>query len=75
RDDLLDIEGDAATLGKTAGKDLAQAKATFPALLGIEASRGRLQSLSATMQEELRALPTDGTWLAALARKVVERSH
>ena len=34
RDDLLDIEGDSATLGKTAGKDVAQAKATFPALLG-----------------------------------------
>ncbi len=30
RDDLLDLEGDSATLGKTAGKDAAQAKATFP---------------------------------------------
>ena len=36
RDDLLDVEGDSATLGKTAGKDAAQAKATFPALLGME---------------------------------------
>ena len=52
---MLDIEGDAATVGKTAGADLAQAKAAFPALPGIEASRGRRQSLSATMQEALLA--------------------
>ncbi|MFL6632831.1 MAG: polyprenyl synthetase family protein, partial [Massilia sp.] len=37
QDDLLDIEGDSAILGKTAGKDIAQAKATFPALLGVAA--------------------------------------
>ena len=42
RDDLLDIEGDSATLGKTAGKDVAQDKATFPALIGLDASRARL---------------------------------
>jgi farnesyl diphosphate synthase len=41
RDDLLDLEGDSATLGKTAGKDAAQAKATFPSLIGVEASRSR----------------------------------
>ena len=46
RDDLLDIEGDSATLGKTAGKDVAQAKATFPALLGVDASRARLHALA-----------------------------
>ncbi|HXX71775.1 MAG TPA: farnesyl diphosphate synthase, partial [Candidatus Acidoferrum sp.] len=38
-DDLLDVEESAATLGKTAGKDRAQAKATYPALYGIEKSR------------------------------------
>ena len=75
RDDLLDIEGDAATLGKTAGKDIAQDKATFPALLGIEASRARLAELAMVMTDALKALPADTTVLAALARKVVERDR
>ena len=75
RDDLLDIEGDAATLGKTAGKDVAQAKATFPALIGAEASRARLAALKTDMDDALAALPVDTTALAALARIVVERDR
>ena len=75
RDDLLDIEGDAATLGKTAGKDIAQAKATFPSLLGVDASRARLQKLLAVMRQSLDALEADTSALQALARQVVERSH
>ena len=75
RDDLLDIEGDAATLGKTAGKDLMQDKATFPALLGLEASRARLASLRTEMDDALAALPVDTAALAALARIVVERDR
>ena len=75
RDDLLDIEGDAATLGKTAGKDIEQDKATFPALLGIEASRARLAELAEVMDEALNTLPVDTAALAALARMVVERDR
>lgn len=80
RDDLLDIDGDSATLGKTAGKDAAQNKATFPALLGRAASEARLQALSATMREaldasSLRANGGDVATLALLARQVVERAH
>ncbi|WP_374557920.1 polyprenyl synthetase family protein [Thermomonas sp.] len=75
KDDLLDIEGDAATLGKTAGKDAAQDKATFPALLGVDASRVRLAALAATMQDALAALDADTGALAALARQVIERDR
>lgn len=75
KDDLLDIEGDAATLGKTAGKDAAQDKATFPALLGVAASRARLAALAATMQDALAALDVDTGALATLARQVVERDR
>ncbi|MDI1252094.1 polyprenyl synthetase family protein [Thermomonas sp.] len=75
RDDLLDIEGDSASLGKTAGKDAAQDKATFPALIGIEGSRSRLGQLSAGMDDALAALGADTTALAALGRLAVERTH
>jgi geranylgeranyl pyrophosphate synthase len=39
-DDILDVEGDAETLGKTAGKDAAGAKTTYPALFGLDRSKG-----------------------------------
>jgi farnesyl diphosphate synthase len=44
-DDLLDIEGDAATVGKATGKDTAAHKATFVSLLGVEGARKHLQTL------------------------------
>jgi len=75
RDDLLDIEGDTATLGKTAGKDLAQQKTTFPALLGVEASRDRLSALFTLMQDSLARLGRPADALSLLARKVVMRNH
>ena len=75
RDDLLDVESDSATLGKTAGKDTAQAKATFPALIGIAASRERLLQLAGTMHEAL--LPFGGRTheLAELGRQVIARNR
>lgn len=75
KDDLLDVEGDSATLGKTAGKDIEQDKATFPALIGVEASRERLAGLATSMHDALAALSGDTDALAALARRVVERDH
>ncbi|MBE2210922.1 MAG: (2E,6E)-farnesyl diphosphate synthase [Xanthomonadaceae bacterium] len=75
KDDLLDIEGDSVTLGKTAGKDIAQDKATFPALIGIDASRVRLLELAASMQASLARLQADTTSLEVLGRRVVERDR
>ena len=75
RDDLLDIEGESATLGKTAGKDAAQDKATFPALLGVEASRQRLATLAATMQDSLATFNERAGPLRELARQVIERDR
>ncbi|SFF40538.1 farnesyl-diphosphate synthase [Fontimonas thermophila] len=45
QDDILDIEGSSATLGKTAGKDKAHGKSTYPALLGLSAARARAEEL------------------------------
>ncbi|MBP6750156.1 MAG: polyprenyl synthetase family protein [Xanthomonadaceae bacterium] len=75
RDDLLDVEADSATLGKTAGKDAAQNKATFPALLGIDGSRARLAELAVTMHEAIAGFGERNGFLAELARQVVERDR
>lgn len=75
RDDLLDVEGDSATLGKTVGKDSAQDKATFPALIGVQASRMRLEQLRDAMTQALAPLGTRVDTLAALGRRAVERDH
>lgn len=65
-DDLLDVEGDMATLGKQVGRDAELAKVTYPALLGIEASRQRAQAL---MQQGIAAL-ADFDWRAERLRQI-----
>jgi geranylgeranyl diphosphate synthase, type II len=74
-DDLLDVEGDSAQLGKTAGADQARGKATFPSLYGLAESRklaGEAVKRSCAMLSE-HNLDPDGV-LAALARFILERS-
>jgi farnesyl diphosphate synthase len=46
RDDILDVEADSVALGKTAGKDAAQNKSTYPALLGMAGAKARLVELA-----------------------------
>lgn len=75
RDDLLDIESDSATLGKTAGKDLAQNKATFPALMGVDASNSRLRELAGVMREAVMPFGDAGTLLTTLGERVVQRDR
>jgi geranylgeranyl diphosphate synthase type II len=52
-DDILDVEGDAALLGKQVGRDAQQQKVTYPALLGLDASK---QHATALMQHGLQAI-------------------
>ena len=73
RDDILDVESDSATLGKTAGKDSAAAKPTYPAILGMAASHTQLAQLTASAIDALAPLGVHGAELAALARYVAER--
>jgi farnesyl diphosphate synthase len=74
RDDILDIEGDSAQLGKTAGKDAVQDKATFPALLGLDASHARLARLRAEMQASLAPLGDAADPLRTLGVMAIDRS-
>jgi geranylgeranyl diphosphate synthase type II len=73
KDDLLDLEADAATLGKAAGKDAAAGKATFPAVWGVERSRSMLREKVEEAVAAARALPNAGGRLPDLARFVGER--
>ncbi len=71
----MTYEADSATLGKTAGKDAANAKPTYPAILGMEASRRLLDQLTAEAAAALAPLGAAGADLAALARFVAERDN
>jgi len=73
RDDLLDIEGATEQLGKTAGKDVAAAKPTYPAILGVEASRHELAMLTEAALGAVDGLGSDARALRELARFVAER--
>lgn len=75
QDDILDVEGDASTLGKTAGKDAAQDKSTFVSVLGLQASKDQLQLLLAEMEKALAPFGTNALPLRALADLAVRRTH
>lgn len=75
RDDILDVEASSEQLGKTAGKDQAQDKSTFPALLGMEGARIRLRELSTVMDDALAGHGEEADALRALGRLAVERDH
>ncbi|KAA0252845.1 MAG: polyprenyl synthetase family protein [Acidobacteria bacterium] len=74
-DDLLDVTSDAATLGKTAGKDARQDKLTYPSVFGLEgARRERERALAAALTAASALEPGEGR-LAALARFAAHRDR
>ncbi len=75
RDDILDVEASSEQLGKTAGKDQAQDKSTFPSLLGMDGAKATLAELGAAMQAALIPFGQRAAALAALAELTVRRSH
>ncbi|BAC88357.1 geranylgeranyl diphosphate synthase CrtE [Gloeobacter violaceus] len=75
RDDLLDITATQAELGKTAGKDLRDRKATYPSLLGYDGARDRAEQLREQAVAELADFGASARPLTALAEFIVQRRH
>ncbi|NBS11531.1 MAG: polyprenyl synthetase family protein [Gammaproteobacteria bacterium] len=73
QDDVLDWTASTAELGKQAGRDQALDKPTFPALIGVDASRRRAQALVDAAKTTLSALPGDTMLLQQLADRAIDR--
>jgi geranylgeranyl pyrophosphate synthase len=72
-DDILDEEGSAATLGKTAGKDKAAGKPTYPAFFGLDQSRALAAASHAKARQALERAGLLDSRLADIASWIIER--
>lgn len=73
QDDILDVESDTATLGKANGADAAAGKPTYPSIIGLSASREKLQFLYKEAVNSLGAMQAD--LLREMAEFTVKRLH
>jgi geranylgeranyl diphosphate synthase type II len=74
-DDILDVEGETATLGKRSGADLTLEKSTYPALIGLEASRQRAVELNDEAQDSLSGLGSAADPLRKISLYIIERDR
>lgn len=74
-DDVLDVEGETQVLGKTRGKDAAAAKATYPALMGLDAARKMARELIDQALENIARFDDSADPLRQLARYIIGRKH
>jgi farnesyl diphosphate synthase len=74
-DDLLDVEGDAALVGKAVAKDSEAGKATLVSLIGVDEARNRLAEMVGVASDALAPFGEDSATLIAAAHFVAERKH
>jgi geranylgeranyl diphosphate synthase, type II len=74
-DDILDVTSTSEQLGKTAGKDLVAEKSTYPAILGLEASRAEAHRLTEEAHAALEIFGSRGQHLRGLADHLLERKY
>ena len=72
-DDILDVTQTSEQLGKTAGKDVASEKATYPALFGLDESRNKARALLEDAYQAVQGFGGKGETLKSLARFLIER--
>jgi len=75
QDDILDIEGDTATLGKTQGADIARDKPTYPALLGLDGAKQRAQELYQEALASLDCFDAKADPLRWMAEYIISRQN
>ena len=74
-DDILDVTQTSEKLGKSAGKDVASEKSTYPALLGLDASRAEAHRLTTAAHDALAIFGEKGTRLRELADYLLNRDY
>jgi geranylgeranyl diphosphate synthase type II len=74
-DDILDVTQTSEKLGKSAGKDLTSEKSTYPALIGLEASRAEAQRLTQSAHDALAVFGARGARLRELADHLLARDY
>ena len=74
-DDILDVTQTSEKLGKSAGKDVAAKKATYPAVIGLEKSRAEARRLTSEAHSALKSLGENAAVLRALADYLLEREY
>jgi geranylgeranyl diphosphate synthase, type II len=74
-DDILDVTQTTEKLGKSAGKDVAAQKATYPAVIGLDASRGEARRLTNTAQNALKIFGKEAEPLRELANYLLIREY
>jgi geranylgeranyl diphosphate synthase, type II len=74
-DDILDVTQTTEKLGKSAGKDVAAQKATYPAVMGLDASRAEARRLTSTAQNALKIFGKEAEPLRELANYLLIREY
>ncbi|MCG8067440.1 MAG: (2E,6E)-farnesyl diphosphate synthase [Candidatus Thiodiazotropha taylori] len=75
QDDILDVEGDPKTLGKTKGKDLAQEKPTYPSIMGLKEAKQKASGLIEEALQNLEIFSDEADPLRWIANYIIDRTY